>query len=145
TIASSSKFAGPTEPPSTWYASGDKIVNANSSAAIATPASGTALVIQSVSYGWGGGIGAGTYASVGLFSDTQGDNCAHSLSPGGGYFELISLPMQNTLMKNFQPGLVVPGGEELCALVVNAEVVISLIGYNIPAKTVSSPAAQPRA
>jgi hypothetical protein len=141
TIASSSKFGGPTEPPSTWF-DRSKIMDPGN-AVLATPASGTALVVQSVTYGYI--FGSSAAGQVGLYPDTQGDNCAHTLAPPDGYLDYTALAANATLMKNFQPGLVIPAGVDLCSHVVSNEAVISLAGYNIPAKAVPSPIASARA
>jgi hypothetical protein len=144
-IASSTKFAGPTEPPSSWYSNGTTQLNPAGRTAIAVPANGAGLVVQSATY-----TGVDTFATtIQLFADSQTDadgTCKHTVGPTGtGFFDVVIIPTEGTITKDFAPGISIPPGDELCALTNGNNTIVSLTGYNIPGKFVAQPTLRLRA
>jgi hypothetical protein len=134
-IASSSKFSGPVQPASSWFARGSRSVGASVFTSIATPLPGAGLVIQSVTYASEGGAGV-----LELYSDSQTDpagHCEDSDTLAGGY-DYAAVSAGATIVKNFLPGIVIPAGDELCAAT-TATIVFSMTGYNIPGTAVAHP------
>jgi hypothetical protein len=130
-IASSSKFSGPTEPPSSFYSNGSVTVLPDTRTVIATPMPQAGLVVQSATYASDSSVPG----LIEVFADAQNDPspCTHSTAVNGGFFDKVQLPAGETVNKDFLPGITLTAGDELCTLISGAAVMISVMGYNIPA------------
>jgi hypothetical protein len=136
-IASSKKFAGPTEPPSSWYASGLADVLAGENAPIATPANGAGLVVQSISYA----NDTNATGLVDIYPDLVNDPsgaCTHTVASFQVY-DFITVPASGSVTKNFEPGISIPAGQELCGGASGSTIIVSVTGYNIPGTSGAQP------
>jgi hypothetical protein len=136
-IASSKKFAGPTEPPSSWYAQGLSDVISGENVVVATPANGAGLVVQSISYANDGDVPG----LVDIYPDAVNDPdgvCEHTVASFQVY-DFITVPASGSVTKNFEPGISIPAGQQLCAGGDGSTIIVSVTGYNIP----GTPGAQP--
>jgi hypothetical protein len=149
TVATSKKFTGPEQPPSTWYTNGGVTINAsdplNLSGLIAKPAAGQGLVVQTIGY-TSGPLASGTYAAMYVYEDSATDPagvCNNAINPAPSFandwesFDGAYMAGVTNLTRNIVPGIAVPAGDVLCGAGNGASYVVFFVnGYNVPASAV---------
>ena len=112
--------------PSNFYASGGVLVH-NAWTTIAAPAGGSALIVQSIhiSVNATGGIEGKL-----LLATQAGGGCS---SPVTDVDTVVVTSDGTTPPLSYEPGLVIPDGSALCALVQVGQAFTAVYGYSIPA------------
>jgi hypothetical protein len=143
-VATSNKFTGPAEPPSTWYVNSTQV--GGTSEIIAAPRAGTALVVQAISVG----NDFASPADLGVWVDASPDlsgagPCVDMLpttsngASSSGMVDVVMAPAGNSFAKTYGPGVAIPAGDVLCARSSSgSNITVTVTGY-IAAATLVPP------
>jgi hypothetical protein len=135
TVATSAKFTGPEQPPSTWSISAEAVgLNAM---VVAQPAAGAALIVQTIVFT----NGESTPTEAVIYTDQANDRfgtCTGSSLPTDFTDLPTMVPASDTITEHFDPGIAVPNGSVLCSQSSSASALLveTVTGYNAAATAV---------